>query len=109
MPRLGAFGGVKGELKSRGCRKRAGRLRISFVAASGEISGNVPLDELYQLGVERDNDLWLRGHSATTDGRKGRAPLGRRYMLLNSEVSKTLYDGAFFHVQLGPFFDWSDR
>jgi hypothetical protein len=57
------------------------------------------------LGVERDNDLWLRGHSGTLDGRKGRAPLGRRYVLLNSEVNKTIYDRAFFRVQLGPFFD----
>ena len=57
------------------------------------------------MGVERDNDLWLRGHSSTTDGRKGRAPLGRRYLLLNSEMNKTVYDGAFFRVQLGPFFD----
>ena len=105
-PGLGAFGGVKGELKSRWQPKARGD-DYEFLSSlrGGEISGNVPLDELYQLGVERDNDLWLRGHSATTDGRKGRAPLGRRYMLLNSEVSKTLYDGAFFHVQLGPFFD----
>jgi hypothetical protein len=57
------------------------------------------------LGVERDNDLWLRGHPGTLDGRKGRAPLGRRYLLLNAELNKTVYDGAFFRVQLGPFFD----
>jgi len=105
-PGQGAFGGVKGELKSRWLPKARGD-DYEFLSSlrGGEISGNVPLDELYQLGVERDNDLWLRGHSATTDGRKGRAPLGRRYLLLNSEVSKTLYDGAFFRVQLGPFFD----
>jgi len=57
------------------------------------------------LGVERDNDLWLRGHPGTLDGRKGRAPLGRRYLLFNSELYKTVYDGPFFRVQLGPFFD----
>jgi hypothetical protein len=66
---------------------------------------DVPLDQLFQLGVERDNDLWLRGHAGTRDGRKGRAPLGRRYLLLNSEVYKTVYDGPFFRVQLGPFLD----
>jgi hypothetical protein len=105
-PGLGAFGGVKGELKSRWLPKANGDDH-EFLSSlrGGEISGDVSLDELYQLGVERDNDLWLRGHSGTTDGRKGRAPLGRRYLLLNSEVSKTVYDGAFFRVQLGPFFD----
>lgn len=105
-PGLGAFGGVKGELKSRWLPKARGD-DYEFLSSlrGAEISGDVPLDELYQLGVERDNDLWLRGHSGTTDGRKGRAPLGRRYLLLSSEVSKTVYDGAFFRVQLGPFFD----
>jgi len=103
---LGAFASVNGELKSRWLPKARGddyeflsRLR------GGDTFGDVPLDQLFQLGVERDNDLWLRGHAGTLDGRKGRAPLGRRYLLLNSELYKTAYDGAFFRVQLGPFFD----
>jgi hypothetical protein len=103
---LGAFASLNGELKSRWLPKARGddyeflsRLR------GGDTFGDVPLDQLFQLGVERDNDLWLRGHPGTLDGRKGRAPLGRRYLLLNSELYKTVYDGAFFRVQLGPFFD----
>jgi hypothetical protein len=103
---LGAFASGNGELKSRWLPKARGddyeflsRLR------GGDTSGDVPLDQLFQLGVERDNDLWLRGHPGTLDGRKGRAPLGRRYLLLNSELYKTVYDSAFFRVQLGPFFD----
>src|SRR5262249_52246168 len=67
--------------------------------------GEVPLDMLDQLGVERDNDLWLRGHDGLLDGRKGNAPMGRRYVLANSELNKTLYDASFFRVQVGPFFD----
>jgi tetratricopeptide (TPR) repeat protein len=103
---LGAFASVNGELKSRWLPKARGddyeflsRLR------GGDTFGDVPLDQLFQLGVERDNGLWLRGHPGTLDGRKGRAPLGRRYLLLNSELYKTIYDAAFFRVQLGPFFD----
>jgi hypothetical protein len=103
---LGAFASVNGELKSRWLPKARGddyeflsRLR------GGDTFGDVPLDQLFQLGVERDNGLWLRGHPGTLDGRKGRAPLGRRYLLLNSELYKTVYDTAFFRVQLGPFFD----
>ncbi len=105
-PGLGAFASVNGELKSRWLPKARGddyeflsRLR------GGDTFGDVPLDQLFQLGVERDNGLWLRGHPGTLDGRKGRAPLGRRYLLLNSELYKTVYDAAFFRVQLGPFFD----
>jgi len=103
---LGAFASVNGELKFRWLAKARGddyeflsRLR------GGDTFGDVPLDQLFQLGVERDNGLWLRGHPGTLDGRKGRAPLGRRYLLLNSEWYKTVYDAAFFRVQLGPFFD----
>jgi tetratricopeptide (TPR) repeat protein len=103
---LGAFASVNGELKSRWLPKARGddyeflsRLR------GGDTFGDVPLDQLFQLGAERDNGLWLRGHPGTLDGRKGRAPLGRRYLLLNSELYKTIYDAAFFRVQLGPFFD----
>jgi hypothetical protein len=103
---LGAFASVNGELKSRWLPKARGddyeflcRLR------GGDTFGDAALDQLFQLGVERDNDLWLRGHPGTLDGRKGRAPLGRRYLLLNSELYKTVYDGPFFRVQLGPFFD----
>ncbi len=103
---LGAFASVNGELKSRWLPKARGddyeflsRLR------GGDTLGDVSLDQLFQLGVERDNDLWLRGHPGTLDGRKGRAPLGRRYLLFNSELYKTVYDRAFFRVQLGPFFD----
>ena len=103
---LGAFTSLKGELKSRWLPKSRGddyeflsRLR------SGDTLGDVPLDQLFQLGVERDNDLWLRGHPGTLDGRKGRAPLGRRYLLFSAELYKTVYDGSFFRVQLGPFLD----
>lgn len=54
-------------------------------------------------GIERDNDLWLRGHAGTSDGRKGAAPLGRRYSLANWEVDKNIYGNGFFTVKLGPF------
>ena len=70
---LGAFASLNGQLKSRWLPKARGddyeflsRLR------GGDTFGDVPLDQLFQLGVERDNDLWLRGHSGTLDGRKGR-------------------------------------
>jgi tetratricopeptide (TPR) repeat protein len=72
---------------------------------AGATAGKVSLDELFQLGVERDNDLWLRGHAGTTDGRKGAAPLGRRYFLANWELDKNIYENGLFTVKLGPFLD----
>lgn len=72
---------------------------------AGATAGKASLDELFQLGVERDNDLWLRGHAGTIDGRKGAAPLGRRYFLANWEIDKNIYGNGLFTVKLGPFLD----
>jgi hypothetical protein len=84
-------------------------LPVKYEVASqfraGKTLGVVPFDELFILGVERDNDLWLRGHVGTLDGRKGSAPMGRDYALWNSDFDRIAYRGAFFQLQLGPFLD----
>jgi tetratricopeptide (TPR) repeat protein len=103
---LGAFGTARGALEAHWLPRASGddyemRARIRGGATAGE----VPLDELFQLGVERDNDLWLRGHAGTSGGRKGAAPLGRRYFLANWEVDKNVYSNGLFTVKLGPFVD----
>jgi len=72
---------------------------------AGATAGKATLDELFELGIERDTDLWLRGHAGTFDGRKGAAPLGRRFFLANWEMDKTIYQNGFFTVKLGPFLD----
>jgi hypothetical protein len=71
----------------------------------GRMFGQVPLDELYFLGLERDNDLWLRGHIGTRDGKKGSAPMGRDYVLWNWEMDKIVHQNGFLTVKLGPFVD----
>ena len=72
---------------------------------AGKTFGKAPFDELFMLGLERDNDLWLRAHIGTRDGRKGSAPLGRSYFLMNWELDKNLYNGNLFSAKLGPFLD----
>jgi hypothetical protein len=72
---------------------------------SGRIWGSPTLDELFSIGVDRDEDFKLRGHSTTRDGRKGAAPIGRRYVLMNFEISKTVLDKSFFKATLVPFLD----
>jgi len=67
--------------------------------------GDVPFDELYMLGLERDNDVLMRGHIGTRNGRKGSAPLGRNYFLSNWEADKNVYRNGIFAVKLGPFLD----
>jgi tetratricopeptide (TPR) repeat protein len=72
---------------------------------AGKTFGQVPFDELFMLGVERDNDLWMRAHIGTRDGKKGSAPLGENYFLSNWETDKNTYSGGYLTVKLGPFLD----
>jgi hypothetical protein len=72
---------------------------------SGKTFGSVPFDELFMLGMERDNDLWMRAHVGTRDGMKGSAPLGRNYFLSNWEIDKRVYHNGYFSFKLSPFLD----
>jgi len=72
---------------------------------AGKTWGTVPFDELFMLGIGGDNDLWMRGHIATRDGRKGSAPLGRNYFVSNWEADKKIYRYGPLEVTLGPFLD----
>jgi hypothetical protein len=71
----------------------------------GKTFGESPFDELFALGVERDNHLWLRAHSGTRDGRKGSAPQGGAYFLSNWELDKNVYSNGLITLKLGPFVD----
>jgi hypothetical protein len=103
---LGNFGAVTGGLLLNWLPQNRGNdYAMQAQLRSGGIIGRVPFDELFQLGLERDNDLLLRGQASTTGGRKGRAPLGRHYALFNWEMDKNLYDGALFSVKAGPLLD----
>jgi tetratricopeptide (TPR) repeat protein len=77
------------------------RLRMQ----AGKTWGGPPFDELFMLGLERDNDLLLRGHAGAHRGRKGSAPLGRSYVLANWETDKNIYRNGIVSIKLGPFVD----
>ena len=72
---------------------------------SGITFGAVPFDDLFVLGFDRDTGLWLRGHPGLDNGQKGAAPLGRNYVLLNSDLDKIAWKNPFFTVKVGPFLD----
>ena len=73
--------------------------------SAGKQFGMGPFDELFVLGIERDNDLMLRAHVGTRNGRKGSAPLGENYFLSNLELDKNIYSNALIGLKLGPFLD----
>jgi tetratricopeptide (TPR) repeat protein len=72
---------------------------------AGSTAGPAPFDALYMLGLERDNGLWLRGHIGTADGRKGSAPMGRHFALVNWEADKIIRQGGIYTLKAGPFLD----
>jgi hypothetical protein len=80
-------------------------LHVVVRARAGRVWGTAYPDELFSLGMDRDEDLWLRGHSTTRDGRKGAGVNGRRYVLWNSEISKTVLEKPFLKVNVVPFTD----
>jgi hypothetical protein len=71
----------------------------------GKTFGTVPFDELFMLGLERDNDLPLRAHIGTRDGRKGSAPMGRDYFLSTWEADKNVSRNGVLTLKLGPLLD----
>lgn len=78
---------------------------MTTLVHAGSLTGDAPFDALTMLGLERDNDLWLRGHVGTANGRKGASPLGRDYFLLNWEMDKMLHQGSFWSIAAGPLLD----
>lgn len=71
----------------------------------GKTFGQAPFDELFMLGLERDNNLPMRAHIGTRDGRKGSAPLGSEYSLASWETDKNVYGNGVINLKLGPFLD----
>jgi len=103
---LGPFGTIEASVAIRWFPKPEGQdYQTSLRFRTGRAFGSATLDQLYQLGVERDNDLPVRGISGTRHGRKGNAPLGREFALWNWETDKTIFENGYVTVQLGPFFD----
>ena len=103
---LGPFATLRGSLQAHwDPRGQGDDYEMQGQVRAGATAGKTTVDELFQLGVERDNDLWLRGHDGTFGGRKGNAPLGRRYFLANWELDKNVYRNGLFTVKIGPFLD----
>jgi tetratricopeptide (TPR) repeat protein len=103
---LGRYGRVEGSLTGHWFpQARGDDYELQTIVKGGETFGLVPFDELFTLGFERDNDLLLRGHPGLVNGEKGNAPLGRNFVLVNSEVDKIVFNNGLLAVRLGPLLD----
>lgn len=81
------------------------RFELGQRVRGGGTLGRAPIDELWMIGVERDNDLWLRAHVGTRDGQKGSSPLGDRFFLSNSDFCRRMWSNGLITVEAGPLLD----
>jgi tetratricopeptide (TPR) repeat protein len=103
---LGKYGRAEGSLAARWFpQSRGNDYEIQASLKGGATFGRVPFDQFLTMGFERDNDLLLRGHPGLLNGEKGNAPLGRNYVLVNSEMDKIIHRDVLFTVKLGPLLD----
>ncbi|MBK9169549.1 MAG: hypothetical protein IPM24_19090 [Bryobacterales bacterium] len=104
----GAMGGVESGLA---LVRRQPRSAASLHLRTGRRFGPIPLDRLYLLGMDRDHDLRLRAVPGLADGRKGQAPAGRAFALVNAGFERTVLRAGLTRISLGPFFDtgYTDR
>ena len=73
---------------------------------AAEIYGSAPFDDLFLFGMDRDDtNLWMRGHIATRDGRKGSAPIGDAYLLSNTDFYRRIYGNGLFAIHAAPLLD----
>src|SRR5260370_6576277 len=76
---LGPFVTLRGSLRARWFpRAKGDDYEMQTQIRAGATAGKATLDELFEFGVERDNDLWLRGHAETLNGRTVAAYLRTR-------------------------------
>ncbi len=80
-------------------------LEVTTRLSAGAVLGNTPFDDLYVLTYDRDYDLPLRGHRSTIEGKRGSAPIGRRYVLANVDLYKTLWHPPLVKIDIGPTLD----
>jgi len=81
------------------------RYELTQRVRGGGIAGSAPLDELWMVGVERDNNLWLRGHIGTRGGKKGSSPVGTRYFLSNTDLYRSIWGNGLVAIKAGPLLD----
>ncbi len=82
---------------------------LSASLRAGQAFGGVPFDELYLIGLDRDSDLWSRGHWASREGVKDAALAARSFVAVNVDFQKVLTDSGIFRWSVGPFVDAAVR
>jgi tetratricopeptide (TPR) repeat protein len=82
------------------------RYELTERVRAGKIFGSAPFDDWFVFGMDRDDtDLWMRGHLATRDGRKGSSPVGDGYFLSNTDALWRVNGNGLVSIHVGPLLD----
>ena len=79
-------------------------LVVTATVHMGQLLGSAPFDEFFSMGADRNMDLRLRAHRSRRDP-YGENPFSTGYMLLNGDVSKTIFENGKVRWRLIPFTD----
>jgi tetratricopeptide (TPR) repeat protein len=102
----GIFGKLQGPATAHWLPQAEGdRYEAQQTVRAGKVFANAPIDELYLIGMERDTDLWLRGHAGTHNGMKGSSPLANSFFLANSDFYRRIYGNGLITIKAGPLLD----
>jgi predicted double-glycine peptidase len=72
---------------------------------AGRTFGRPSFDEHFMLGLDRDSDLWLRAHDATSRGRKNSQFAAQSFILTKADFLRTVHDSGILRLSAGPFID----
>jgi hypothetical protein len=90
------FTRIESAVRARFAPARDDRYQIDAVLQAGKALGSPPFDELFAVGMDRDQRLWLRGHH----------PMRKRsYVVSNWDLQRKFYQGTLLGVSVGPFLD----
>ncbi len=88
-------------------QSKGDKYRVQWQISGGAAVGNLPVNQLFELGMERDNpaEFWFRGIAGTFAGRKGSAPLVKQFALMQTDVDRRIFELPLIRLDAGPFFD----
>jgi hypothetical protein len=91
------FGKVAGALQTRWLPNAADdAYELRSVIRAGKSAGTVPFDELFAVGMDRDQGVWMRAHKAIRH---------QAYAISNLDLQRRIYQGTFWGLSAGPFLD----
>jgi len=97
------FTGGTSTLDNRLTLSKDSRTYFDWSLKGGSARGQLPVDDYFVLGLERQPKNLLRGHTVADHGKYGNGPMGTDFVLLNTDVERRLATIPFFNILNIPY------